>query len=784
MKYHALYAAMLATTVVLGGCNSDDGPQGERGLQGEQGIQGGQGAQGIQGAKGDQGEQGLQGDKGDQGVQGEKGEQGPQGEPGPAGTVDVKPEPPMDFQKIKLGVLPDTQGGPNGVALNQMEAVLEHYKANGITHVIPVGDLTDNNTDLEYEQWSEMARRYSDSITFLPLMGNHDRVPGDNYTWRRVMQEFIPRENIEHMPGRSYQTYAYTEGNTLMVQISDADQPYAYEWVETVLENRAEHVKHVFVSTHKPFAGPYRGGIIHEYVVGHWHAAEENLFMTVDYNAWRDLMARHDVTYLSGHDHQYSRSVIWAHSNTHDLTGDDGIVGAGNERRFFHHLVAGNASDKNYSVRYGEIEKAQDMIMHRTATGEGGDPRIMELHTAEDLARDALAQPNRQVNATWFDIDGDSYAFSAFFENYTASDALLNGGAQWKLFDRYTRSTTRCDKVVYPVSTHPSSVHYNLFDVNFRTVECHSPSGEIARLVDGTNRVFNRVNSNLERTDKMFDTAESPEDKAAMSAYADRMRSYMKIEPDLEENVPGSDEQFAIDGDNVFGQAHAKGFEVFERVVTEGEGDSAQDINQQVFIWYPHTYDMKKLVSLSWQAKTDATASDVLVISGIQGHTGMFTNGNGAALDITMDPGFPGTTLTEAVTWMDEELQGARKQPIAYVDYLDAKSPNRTNAEMQWTLDADLRDGDVRADDYVVEFNAVEGTSTGNLQLGYMVADQWQPLVAAECISAQAYKAEFMTALPDDISATDCPSNVAVGQSANGYWARLDFEGKFALINR
>ena len=94
------------------------------------------------------------------------------------------------------------------------------------------------------------------------------------------------------------------------------------------------------------------------------------------------------------------------------------------------------------------------------------------------------------------------------------------------------------------------------------------------------------------------------------------------------------------------------------------------------------------------------------------------------------------------------------------------------------------QDGDVRADDYVVEFNAAEGTSTGNLQLGYMVADQWQPLVSAECISAQAYKAEFMTALPDDISATDCPSNVVVGQSANGYWARLDFEGKFALINR
>ncbi|WP_026971087.1 metallophosphoesterase family protein [Aliagarivorans marinus] len=671
-----------------------------------------------------------------------------------------------ELTQVKIGILTDTQGGGDAVALPQMEAILDLYSEQGINYVIAVGDLTNSNTEHEYEDWKAMAQRYPD-ITFLPLMGNHDRKPGDNYTWARIMSEFIPQENVVHMPQRKYQTYAYTTGNILMVQISDQDKPYAFEWVKEQIEGRDASIEHVFVSSHSPFVGPYRGGITYENLVARWNNQLENDLFTADFEGWRDLLIDNDVIYLSGHDHQYSRSVIWGQgagngSASFDEEAMDDYTG----NRFFHHIVTGNASDKSYYLRIGEFEKIQDMLMFRTTTPGGRAPGDEREWTEEEIARDAQGPGVTQINASWFDITGSELTFQAYYDDWVSPSDVADGGADWKLFDRFTRSGRRCDKVVHPTSIAEASTYYSVKDDNYRTVWCHSKSGDEARLVDGYNQVFNRV-------DQALYGAEWLSSSLADLGYLERLSRYMKMSSKLGDNTIGSDRDFVVDGRNAINESHGKAYDVTPNIIGGGVGIK----------WYPHTVDMKKLVSLSWLPKQTETLSDVLVVSGIQGQTGIYSNPYGRMLDITRDEGRPGTGVEDNPADR-RNLIPQNKPALDYVDVLDAKSPNRLDALNQdMALSSDKRHGEVRADDYVLEFKLPAGVAAEQAQLAYLDNGEWLPVLDnPECQSSMAYDSEFLNRMPEDIADLGCDSTIVVSQAAGGFWAKLDFEGQFAII--
>ena len=666
-----------------------------------------------------------------------------------------------DLDRTRIGILTDTQGGGDAVAVNQMEAILDLYRDNGVNIVIAVGDLTNSNTEHEYEQWKELASQYSHQITFLPLMGNHDRKPGDNYTWKRIMEEFIPKDNINHMPGRQYQTYAYSHENVLMVQISDQDMPYAFDWAEQVIANKTDDIDHVFVSSHSPFVGPYRGGVMMERVVARWNDQRENDMYTRDQEKWRKLFTDNDVIFVSGHDHQYSRSVIWDNGAGPDTQSFNTEPSAEPNHRFFHHIVTGNASEKGYYNRVGEFERIQSMVMYKTRYVS---PKIPDLDDRaewdqEMIDRDSVATGDLMVNASWFDINGKEIQYSAFYDTFTQSSDLLTS-ADWKLFDRFVRTPQRCDKVVYPTSVPFSATYYSAVDTNYRTVNCYSENGHRARLIDGNNQVFNRVDQALEGALWMGWT-----DADAMA----RMWDIMLTKPSIRSSQSGpdgkpSDRDFVVDGRSGLNYNHAKRFEIDEGRMR----------------WYPATYDMKKLVSLSWLEADKSTESDILIVSGIQSQTGTYTNAFGAEKDITTEPGWPGTSAEDIEADGDHKnLNAIEKQPLAYDGLLAEKSPNRLNESRSWILD-----DSVRADDFVLEMAVPEGLDADKLTLAIDVNGEWKPLVDDHCISQEAYNNEFLTEQPEDIAGLGCDEQWTVGQSNNAFWAKVDQDGRFALIKK
>ena len=72
---------------------------------------------------------------------------------------------PATTTTLRIGLLPDTQGGGDNVAMHPMKAVLDKEQALGANIVIPVGDLTDHGTTGEFEQWTSIAEGYRHRIS-------------------------------------------------------------------------------------------------------------------------------------------------------------------------------------------------------------------------------------------------------------------------------------------------------------------------------------------------------------------------------------------------------------------------------------------------------------------------------------------------------------------------------------------------------------------------------------------------------------------------------------------
>src|SRR5690554_3454397 len=72
-------------------------------------------------------------------------------------------QPQYDNEPVKVGLLPDTQGIGKMVSIYPMEAVLQKLQEQGVDIVIPVGDLTNQGSSLEFDQWASTAEKYRDA---------------------------------------------------------------------------------------------------------------------------------------------------------------------------------------------------------------------------------------------------------------------------------------------------------------------------------------------------------------------------------------------------------------------------------------------------------------------------------------------------------------------------------------------------------------------------------------------------------------------------------------------
>lgn len=70
---------------------------------------------------------------------------------------------------LKVAVLPDTQGGGQNTSIHPMRTLLNKYREQDVDVLLVVGDLSEEGTPAEYEQWLSVADDFRDDFVFLPL---------------------------------------------------------------------------------------------------------------------------------------------------------------------------------------------------------------------------------------------------------------------------------------------------------------------------------------------------------------------------------------------------------------------------------------------------------------------------------------------------------------------------------------------------------------------------------------------------------------------------------------
>lgn len=385
------------------------------------------------------------------------------GNPGQTDGKDL-PDDTSTVCPLKVAVLPDTQGGGNNASILPMRALLELYREQDADVVLVVGDLSENATPAEYQQWLSVANDFREDFVFLPLQGNHD-IKGADQDWYDSMRDFVPADAI-HMPGQEYKTYAWMKENVLLITVSYGHMPYAYDFIREMIDTHRDQADHIIVSTHNSMVGS-RYGYIREKAVEAWDtSASDQAFLQV-HEDYRDLFAENHVIYVAGHEHQYGRSLV------------NGTFGG-----HFTEIVAGHASYKGYDSRYGESELIQNVVM--TKMNDWGDDGLID------------------VNASLFTFDGTRVDYASWFDSHSIhsnEDGLKElATVNWKLLDRFSRTNDACEKIVFPASIPASNQLNMLHDKRYRTNPCLSPEGTSARILDGENTIFNRYDTRTRTT--------------------------------------------------------------------------------------------------------------------------------------------------------------------------------------------------------------------------------------------------------------------------------------------
>ena len=269
--------------------------------------------------------------------------------------------------------MPDTQGGSDAtgqahVAMHPMDEVLKHQLAAGVDLVIPVGDLTDKGSAVEWEEWTSVARPYKEQgMEFLPVMGNHELNYSYTTGWINAMREFIPEDAV-HMPGYEWVNYYVIRENVLMIGLAYYNLPLAIKWIEQVVEENRADVDHIVVASHDGLIGAKYGQTREQIVEG--TKDDDWVYSVAD--EIRAFFSEHDVIYMQGHEHQYQRSLIARDTAQTSFPSGSTPEGGNYRMNTYTQILSGNASYKGYEFRYGERELVQMIVSQKNATMSKG----------------------------------------------------------------------------------------------------------------------------------------------------------------------------------------------------------------------------------------------------------------------------------------------------------------------------------------------------------------------------------------------------------------------------
>lgn len=603
---------------------------------------------------------------------------------------------------VNIGLLPDTQGGGDNVAVHPMEAVLSKLAKEGVNIVIPVGDLTDHGSTQEFEQWISVAEKYRDQgIEFIPLMGNHEDSFAYTVEWIDYMRDYIPVDAV-HMSGTEYLNYYVIRSNVMIIALRYYHLPVAFRWLRQAIEQHRDDIDHIVIASHDGLIGAKYGQTRETIVEG----SLGNNLLHDHWDEIRHFFARHDVIWVQGHEHMYQRSVIKAPLG---LEPQSWTVDDGNYRLpQYTQIISGNASYKGYEFRYGEREKVQAIIQHKMNTMEHGS-----------LAYDA--------NASILRFNGIRVDYQSWFTEHTIKQnedgpkELAN--PHWVLMDRFSRTTDRCERLVYSNSIPEDTRPVMVLDPQYRSNECFALDGSVARLLDGVNNTFNRVDSTAETLSwrEGFSRATSQNDLMRL-AYQYLFQFHQRWTPNLNGN---------------------------NRIVADPEHPGRVLVPAT-------TIDLKKHLTLSWADTESGTLSQVLIVSGTDNQAGVYSSGFGAHKNIETDEGLPGS-----------QPDGRPKAPH--------KLP--AGAGRSWDLRTSV------SDSFVVRFDSPPSiANTKETILGFRNQHSgWQPLGTPECVIRGAYQASYLKNPP--VRHESCTNQTLLGVDGGHWWAVLDSNTELAILS-
>lgn len=621
--------------------------------------------------------------------------------PSPSPSPSPTPTPAPAPETLRIGLLPDTQGNGSEVAIHAMEAVLKQHQAMGADVVIAVGDLTNDGSAKEFGEWVEVAGKYREAgIEILPLMGNHEDSFAITTRWVDAMRPYIPAD-AEHMPYAEFLNYAVVRENVLIINLRYWGLAGAFPWIKEVVGRHRDAVDHIVIGSHDGLIGAKYGQVREQIVEG---TKGENALID-QYDEIRKFFVDNDVIWVQGHEHQYQRSVIRGPFTAINKSWTE--TGGNYRLPYFTQIMSGNASYKGYEFRYGESELVQRVVQHKVNSMENGS-------TALD------------VTAPLLTFEGPRLDYQAWFAEHTVlrnSDGPKElADPVWTLFDRFSRSTDRCEKIVYPNSIPAGTRPVLDLDPSYRTNECRSSEGMSARLEAGTNNTFNRIDS---RTRSMgvtpgWSRAETVTDLARLG-YQYLFQYHQAWTP----NVNGN-ERLRISGDSV---------QIPET-----------------------TIDLKEHVTLSWMPKEDATASSVLLISGLQNQNGIYLGTWGA---LKSSPG------KLAAGFPQSQPDGSAKAEHALPAY----------ASQAWDIEG------TRADPYAMSLQVPAALASQSVVLGYRDGDTWTAMSSASCVVSGGFDAAYLETPPT--RPAGCDDAFVVGHDTAGdglWWAIADRDIEVALI--
>ncbi|MGR5167395.1 metallophosphoesterase family protein [Vibrio astriarenae] len=630
---------------------------------------------------------------------------------------------PQPVGSLKVGLLPDTQGGGWNVAVHPMEAVLAKHQEEGVNVVIPVGDLTDNGSTHEWEQWVGVAQKYRDAgIEFLPVMGNHETSWAYTVEWIENMRHFIP-EDAKHMPSAEWLNYYIVRENVLMIGLAYYNLPIAFGWIQEVLADEEGNFDHVIIASHDGLVGAKYGETREQIVEG---VKDDNRLFDI-HKEIRETFAEHDVIWVQGHEHMYQRSQIHARTyGSNDPGGRSNVdtlastPSGGNYRMpSYTQIVSGNASYKGYEYRYGERELIQDVIHHKMDTMNYGSEHY-------DANAAILTFDNLRV---------DYHAYSAphtIKHNDDGPKELAD--PQWSMMDTFSRTLDRCEALIYPNSIPEGQRPILNHIVEYKTAACVGTDGSEAQLVGGTNNTFNRVDT-TERSlsfHEGFKRAETMNDLTRL-AYQFLFTQNKAWDPNL------NAESRIVNGDQ--------------------ETDETGALKGNIVV-PATTIDMKKHVTLSWLPKQQATASDVLIVSGMQVHGGTYQNAYGGLKDISKEEGLPGS-----------QPDGTAKAPHTLLP---------STATQGWDVE------EIVADQYGVQFTADNAIDADSVTLGQYTNGEWHAIAPENCVVDMAWNEDFANGTTPEREA-GCEAYPVVGYDSNyenRWWLVADRDVEIALISK